>query len=170
MPQRPCIGGRPQGLCRLASGRSCGCSRRRGCGRRLRRAASRSRGIHDLGEVHPARRDGQEEFHPAGAGRRRCRSLPSAGCRRWWREEANVEGRMTNIEWRMNSHLALQTSHFPQAGVVAERAVVAERRTRACHAVAQRRRANASFDDEAGVGRRKVRMGENELEETGNEV
>jgi hypothetical protein len=44
--------------------------------------SGRQRDVHDLGEVHLE--DGQEEFHPADAGRQRCRSLPLAGCRRRW--------------------------------------------------------------------------------------
>ena len=41
-----------------------------------------------------------------------------------------------------NSHLAVQTSHFPRAGVVAEPTFVAERLARV----------NVAFDDEVGVG------------------
>ena len=42
----------------------------------------------------------------------------------------------------MNSHFALQTSHFSRAGVVAERAFVAQRLARI----------NVTFVDEVGIG------------------
>ena len=45
-------------------------------------AFGRQRDVHDLREVHLE--DRQEQFH---ATRRRCRNLPSAGCRRWSRDK-----------------------------------------------------------------------------------
>ena len=63
---------------------------------------------------------------------------------------SNVEGRMPKVEGKrksgeadgLDSHFAFQTSHFSRAGVVAERAFVAQRLGRV----------NVAVDDEVGVG------------------
>ncbi len=72
-------------------------------------------------------------FHPAGAGRRRCRSLPSAEGRRWWRDKRRL---CDDVED------GIRLGQGVVAGVVAERAFVAQRLARV----------NAAFDDEVSVG------------------